>query len=181
MRAFPFGLVFAHDATRAENWSVEHSRLTHRDPIALAACAAMAVGTARVVQGDTPDHVAAAMAEAAARHDTKTSEMIVRAASEARAGIVPEVTLDRLRGWAAHEAIAAGTYVFLRHSDDARAAVLEGANTPGDSDSIATLAGALVGARVGVQGLPADWVRDVERSRVLTGLALAAARTLPPQ
>lgn len=60
-----------------------------------------------------------------------------------------------------------------RHPDDPRAAILEGANTPGDSDSIATLGGALVGARVGLAAIPTDWVRDIERSEVL--LALAAS------
>ena len=84
----------------------------------------------------------------------------------------PPYTLG-LRAWAAHEAIAAGVYLLERHPDDPAAAILEGANTPGDSDSIATLAGALVGARRGLASLPADWVRDVERSDEL--LALAAA------
>jgi len=51
------------------------------------------------------------------------------------------------------------------------AAILEGANTPGDSDSIATLAGALVGARCGINALPSDWVRDVERTAELSALA----------
>jgi ADP-ribosylglycohydrolase len=78
-----------------------------------------------------------------------------------------------LRGsWAAHEAIAAAVYVFARHPDDPRAAILEGANTPGDSDSIATLTGALAGARTGLDALPADWVRDIERSDELLALAL---------
>src|SRR2546421_6900426 len=36
MRAYPFGLLFAADLDKAEHWAVEHSRLTHRDPIALA-------------------------------------------------------------------------------------------------------------------------------------------------
>jgi len=92
---------------------------------------------------------------------------------EALDGVGPEVTLDRNRGWAAHEAIAAAVYVLARHPTDAHAAILEGANTPGDSDSIATLAGSLVGARVGLQGLPAAWVRDVERADALTALARA--------
>jgi ADP-ribosylglycohydrolase len=54
-----------------------------------------------------------------------------------------------LLGWAADEALAAAVYVFLRHPDDLAAALEEACNTPGDSDSIATLAGALVGARTG--------------------------------
>src|SRR5207249_6145442 len=48
MRAYPFGLVFAADLDKAEAWAVEHSKLTHRDPIALAASAALAVGMARI-------------------------------------------------------------------------------------------------------------------------------------
>jgi ADP-ribosylglycohydrolase len=171
MRAYPFGLIFHADLDRAEAWAVEHSRLTHRDPIALAACAAMAVGMAQVIRRASPPGVTAAMIAAAARHDGKTAAMMQRAVDEARAGVGPEVTLDRLRAWAAHEAIAAAVYLWERHPDDARVALLEGANTPGDSDSIATLAGALVGGRVGLAGLPVEWVRDVERSDALLALA----------
>jgi ADP-ribosylglycohydrolase len=173
MRAYPFGLVFANDLERAERWAVAHSQLTHRDPIALAACAAMAVGMALVARGERVREVSSAMVAAACRYSAATATMMAQAVDEARQGIEPEVTLDRLRAWAAHEAIAAAVYIFERHPDDARAAILEGANTPGDSDSIATLAGALVGGRVGVTGLPPEWVRDVERSAELASLALA--------
>lgn len=99
--------------------------------------------------------------------------MIARAAEDASTGVGPDVTLDRLRGWAAHEAIAAATYVLARHPDDPRAAILEAANTPGDSDSIATLVGALVGARRGIEAIPKDWVGEVERSETLVTLARA--------
>lgn len=172
MRAYPFGLLF--DATPAEHWAVEHSKLTHRDPIALAACAAMAAGMAHVMARAAPEVVVTAMVESAARYSRPTSEMIRRAVDEAERGVEPAVTLDRLRAWAAHEAIAAGAYIFRRHPDDAAAAILEGANTPGDSDSIATLAGALVGARCGVDALPQAWIRDLERSDELSELAYAA-------
>ena len=111
------------------------------------------------------------MVQAAGRWCPKTSRMMQQAKGEAASGVLPDVTLDRLRGWAAHEAIAAAVYVFMRHSDDPRAAILEGANTPGDSDSIASIAGALTGARCGLSALPAEWVRDVERSTELLALA----------
>jgi len=114
--------------------------------------------------------VLAAMVEAAGRHDVGTAAMIDEAVADADGGVEPAVTLSRLRGWAAHEAIAAGAYVVARHPADFRAAALEGANTPGDSDSIATLAGALVGARVGLEGLPPPWVAELERSDELAAL-----------
>jgi ADP-ribosylglycohydrolase len=104
--------------------------------------------------------------------------MMKQAVEDATTGVEPDVTLDRLRGWAAHEAIAAALYVFVRHPSEPRAAILEGANTPGDSDSIASIAGALVGARCGLGALPAEWVRDVERSEEL--LALAATTVAGP-
>ncbi len=172
MRAYPFGLVLAHDLERAEAWAVAHSKLTHRDPIALAASAAMAVGVARVMRDEPVERVLSEMVAAACRYSPKTAGMMARAIDEAWSGVGPETTLERLEGWAAHEAIAAAVYLFARHPDDPRAAILEGANTPGDSDSLATLAGALVGARVGIGAFPADWVRDLERADELSSLAL---------
>ena len=176
MRAYPFGLIFVEDLEQAEVWSVAHSKLTHRDPIALAAAAAMAVAVALAVRGEVPAAIEAAMVAAAARQCARTAEMVRQAIEEAHAGVLPDVTLDRLRGWAAHEAIAAAAYVFARHPDDPRAAILEGANTAGDSDSIATLAGALTGARNGASALPQRWCVEVERADVLGALAETAAR-----
>lgn len=171
MRAYPFGLMFAHDLARCEQFAVAHSKLTHRDPIALAASAAMALGTARVLRGDSNRVVLSEMIAAAARYSPRTAQMMAQALDEAQAGIGPEVTLDRLRGWAAHEAIAAAVYIVARYPEDPSAAILEGANTPGDSDSLATLAGALVGARCGIARLPETWVSELERSAELLALA----------
>lgn len=171
MRAYPFGLVFADDLAKAEHWAVAHSKLTHRDPIALAASAAMAVGIALIIQQAQVSNVLDAMVAAAGRYSERTADMMQRAIEEAQTGVGPKVTFSRLQAWAAHEAIAAAVYLLARHLDDPRAAILEGANTPGDSDSIATLAGALIGARMGVDALPSAWVADVERSAELRALA----------
>jgi ADP-ribosylglycohydrolase len=107
MRAYPFGVVFRGDVDKARKWAIEHSKLTHRDPIALAACAAMAVATALVPGGVETNLVLQSMIEAAATQSAGTAEMIERAVAEANAGVPPEVTLERLEAWAAHEAIAA--------------------------------------------------------------------------
>ena len=108
-----------------------------------------------------------------------TGRMMQRAVEAARAGEAPEYVLSRLQGWAAHEAISAALYILVRHPDSPEAAILEGANTPGDSDSIATLAGALVGARCGVSALPAGWVREVEWTDTLQALARAVVTGEP--
>lgn len=171
MRAYPFGLVFADDLEKAETWAVAHSKLTHRDPIALAASAAMAVGIANIIHDREPMFVATEMLAAVCRYSTRTAAMMVEAIHDAETAVEPRQTLQRLQAWAAHEAICAGVYIFLRHPDDPRAAILEGTNTPGDSDSIATIAGALVGARCGVDALPGSWIADLERTDELQELA----------
>lgn len=94
MRAWPFGLVF-HDA--AENLAVAHSRLTHNDPIALAACAAIAVGVSWSMRGALIADLVEQMEHAASHFNATTAAMIQRAADEAFSGVGPEVTLDRLR------------------------------------------------------------------------------------
>lgn len=178
MRVYPFGLLLGDDIEAARKWAVDHSRMTHQAPIALAACGAMATGVALELRGSAHDQVAAAMIEAAATQDRGTAAMMSRAVEDALTGQDPDGVLQRLQGWAAHEAIAAALYVVARHPDDVRAALLEGANAPGDSDSIATLAGALLGARLGLESIPGDWIRDLERSEELLALAKAAAAAI---
>ena len=135
------------------------------------------MGMSEIMRGIPTDRVVMVMIESAARYCATTAALMKQAAEDAKHLAPPSVTLDRLRGWAAHEAIAAAVYVFLRHPGDPRAAILEGANTPGDSDSIATLVGALVGARCGLHALPQAWVNDVERSSDLLTLADRAIAT----
>jgi ADP-ribosylglycohydrolase len=120
-------------------------------------------------------NVLESMVKVAARHSPRTAAMMQEAIDDARAGTKPSLVLKRLEGWAAHEAISAAVFVLARHPFDPRQAILEGANAHGDSDSIATLAGALIGARVGIDALPPEWVRDVERSDELLDLAAKTA------
>ena len=42
---------------------------------------------------------------------------------------------------------------------------------PGDSDSIASMAGALVGARCGAYQIPQEWIDVLEKSNELIDLA----------
>ncbi|MCX6779112.1 MAG: ADP-ribosylglycohydrolase family protein [Candidatus Magasanikbacteria bacterium] len=47
----------------------------------------------------------------------------------------------------------------LRHIDDFRAGVLEAVNAGGDTDSNASVVGAIIGANVGLEGIPPEWLR----------------------
>ena len=172
MRAHPFGLIFAGAIEQAIEWAVEHSKITHGAPMALAACAAMACGVAYALRNEHPKVVAQKMYAAAKKYDALTAQLIERALEYASNTNKPsDEVFKEFQGWAAHEAIAAATYAFLKHPDDLKKAIVLGVNTPGDSDSIASMAGALVGARVGAQQIPHEWLDVLEDSQRLIQLA----------
>jgi ADP-ribosylglycohydrolase len=74
-------------------------------------------------------------------------------------------------GWIAEEALATALLCALRHADDPVGALARGATTAGDSDSIAALAGAFVGAAHGMSAWPAEWSTRVEYADQLRTLA----------
>lgn len=65
-------------------------------------------------------------------------------------------------GWIAEEAFATGLLCFLLFPTDGVAAIRRAAVTSGDSDSIACLAGAFAGARLGIRAWPEEWVQRIE-------------------
>lgn len=163
MHAHPFGLVFHDDPEKAAEFAAQHSLITHGAPLAQASCAAMAIGVAYAYQDKDPEFIVQKMKEAAAAYDQETADKIEKAIEYAHnKKVSSETVFKEFLGWAAHDAIAATVYVFLAFPDDLQKAILFGVNTPGDSDSIASMAGALVGARVGVKQIPQDWIEILE-------------------
>lgn len=185
MRSAPYALRFWQDKATALECATRHSRMTHGHPLALAACAALVAGTWHALRDEPLDAMARHMVEAAAPHDAATARMLEEdladaqavARDPARRAATTGRVLERRRGWAGHEAISAALYCAIAGRDVADVLRL-GANSPGDSDSIACIAGALAGARAGSDALPARWVQAVEHRDTLraTALALLEAR-----
>jgi ADP-ribosylglycohydrolase len=110
-----------------------------------------------------------------------TSDMIRYAYNAARSGKLPQDVLGShnqkqqnyrspkgfLLGWSADEALAAAVYLFVRYSDNPQQAIIEGVNTPGDSDSIASLAGALIGAKTGTIFHDLDTIQLENRNHLI--------------
>lgn len=73
-------------------------------------------------------------------------------------------------GWIAEEALATGLLCFLLFPDEPVTALRRAACTSGDSDSIACLAGAFAGARLGADVWPREWAGRIEYREELLGL-----------
>jgi ADP-ribosylglycohydrolase len=195
MRAYPFGLIFADDPAKARLWAVEHSRLTPSNPIALAACAAYAEGIVWVTHSKEPEFIAQKMIDAAHIYDKNTAtkmKQVQEYAHQAQTLLAKHPTVyqamkypefrayhnkvfSAFEGWAADDAIAGALYIFMLVPHDPMAAIFLGVHTPGDSDSIASMVGALVGAYKGIEFLPHRLVNRVEDATLFRKFAQQVA------
>jgi poly(ADP-ribose) glycohydrolase ARH3 len=83
-----------------------------------------------------------------------------------------EEVIARLgNGIEAYEAVPAAVYAFLRQAGSFAEAVAYAISLGGDTDTIASMAGALAGAHLGEQAIPAAWREQVEGAARLRELA----------
>jgi ADP-ribosylglycohydrolase len=74
-------------------------------------------------------------------------------------------------GWIAEEAFGTALFCFLLSPNDVKAVLKRAVVTGGDSDSIACIAGALVGAYCGIEAFPHKWVESIEYPEELKKMA----------
>jgi ADP-ribosylglycohydrolase len=191
MRAAPFGLYFAGRPQLLLRVAAAQSVLTHRHPTGIASSVAAAAAVSFVVEGGHPGGLIPAVRAAVAGVDEALLIDVGCDPARARATGAREMlaALDHLEGtldeesddvcslagdaWVGEEAVAAALWCVLRARGDFRGAVLRGANSSGDSDSIACIAGAIAGAAAGIAGIDGAWIRGVEQSDFLDRLARA--------
>jgi ADP-ribosylglycohydrolase len=199
MRAYPCGMVFADQPEKAIEYAVTQSRLTHSHPIALAASAGIAAGVAAAIRGETVEVIVSTIIDAAATYDEKTAEKVRKAVALAHDnkplldsyGSALNALLQskqfrnehehifiRFPGWAADDALAGAVYCFCMSPESIINAIHLGVHTSGDSDSIASLAGALVGAHCGIDQIGA-YIPRIEDGEIAMHLAhtIAEVRT----
>jgi ADP-ribosylglycohydrolase len=168
MRVAPIGLYFHRDRARLLAAARASSVLTHRHDAGIEGAAAAALLVALALEHTGPRAMYdAVMAECAPRSaDFATCLAKLPALVDAD----PAVALSSAGlgdSWVAEEAVASALYCFWRSPDDFAQVVLTAANTDGDSDSIACIAGSIAGARVGASGIPERWRKGVERGAEL--------------
>lgn len=73
--------------------------------------------------------------------------------------------------------MAIAVYCALKHPTDFRAAVVAAVNHSGDSDSTGSICGAILGASLGLDAIPAEWQEQVENRDELVRIADALAHS----
>ncbi|MDF1594057.1 MAG: ADP-ribosylglycohydrolase family protein [Desulfobacterales bacterium] len=175
MRVAPIGYVYQHDPDKLKLVVRASGICTHGHRTAIAASIGAAYLVKLALDGTDPGRMIpetlSFTAGISREFDTALSKV-----SECLNWPNEEDALKYLgEGWIGEEAVALALYCFLRHPDDYKVAVLRGANTNGDSDSIACIAGSISGAYNGIDAIPNEWIKRIEKSEFLNDLATRLA------
>jgi ADP-ribosylglycohydrolase len=172
MRAAPVGLIPGlGDPFRT---GCDVAAITHGHPSGYLAAGAFATMIREVAGGASLEEAAREALEELGRWPShqECSEALGAAldcASQGPPG--PEIVESLGGGWVAEEALAISLYCALRGQQDFRKGVLLAVNHSGDSDSTGAITGNLLGALLGTEGIPRDWLQQVELRAVIERVA----------
>ncbi len=171
MRSAPLGLAYRHALDAITGLGSKISLMTHGHPIATAGSVATAFLVAKSLDGtDTAD-----LHDELVRRIRQIDEdfaihmiLIPTAMAEQSSKVAHRILGD---GWAAEEAVAGAIYANVKHPSSFKDIILEAANSGGDTDSKACIAGAIAGARLGREAIPSGWIEGIEDRDLLIELA----------
>jgi ADP-ribosylglycohydrolase len=172
MRVAPVGLAFPAEV--AFRYGVDAAAITHGHATGYLAAGYLAELIARIAGGEDLMNAAAETCNAlGAWPDHAETLHAVQCALEATTRTQePDETIAALGdGWVAEEALAIGLYCAIRFAGDFRRACLAAVNHSGDSDSTGSICGAILGAALGADAIPAAWLERLERRTLLQRLA----------
>jgi ADP-ribosylglycohydrolase len=171
MRVPPVGYLYQEDPDRLRQVASASGILTHGHPAADAASIGMAYLIKLALDGRPVEEwteILLIFTEGV----SEEFDAVIRKVPACLEWEDEEAALRYLgEGWVGEEAVALALYCVLRYPDDYAAAVRRGANSNGDSDSVACLAGALSAARLGPEAIPRRWLERLEDRDEIESLA----------
>ena len=168
MRVAPVALHAAGDLLSAADLARRSAAVTHTHAAAVEGAAAQAVAVALALAGlgDVPidrhgflDSVLGAVTPGATADGLRRVRALLDEEAELRPGVVAR---EVGTGVAASESVPAAVAAFAARPDSFAETVRFAVSLGGDTDTIASMAGAVAGAYHGATGVPRAWIRRVE-------------------
>jgi ADP-ribosylglycohydrolase len=176
MRVAPIGLAAMNDPFRL---GCDAAAITHGHPTGFLAAGAFAEMVFHVARSVALRKAAKLALEELRRHEghEETSRAIEAALALAatRRKPTPELVETLGAGWIAEEALAIGLYCALVARNFSHG-VLLAINHSGDSDSTGSICGNLLGAKLGEEAIPKEWLAVLEAREIIEQIADDLAR-----
>ena len=185
MRAAPVGLLFHNDLDRVAAEARRSAAVTHTHPIGIDGAVLVAVGVALALRSAGASFERLRFFHELSRR-ANTEEFQWQLRTAARQG--PDDSLSFGNSLEAHRSVTTALLCFAHNPDDYAGAVSRAIAMGNDTDTLAAMAGALSGARLGAGVLPEPLLAKLEdgrkgrtyvRSVALSLHELAAAQGCP--
>lgn len=176
MRVATVGYLYQHHEAKLREVADMSGIITHGHPAARAASIAGAYLVKLALDGVHPDQYLQRVLAFTDGISEEFDRALLKVGHVLAWGSQEKALTHIGEGWVGDEAIALALYCVLKFPDDYVAAVRRGANTDGDSDSIACITGGILGARLGLTAIPADWRDRCEKRDYLIDLAARMAK-----
>ena len=176
MRVAPVALFAFRDLDRVARLAQQSAVLTHTHECGVDGAVLQACAVALLLEAEPGRPLyAPALLQQLARHvQTKLFREILESMESLPADLPPPEAALRLgNGIETFRSVPTALYAFLRHPDSFAGAVLYAIRVGGDTDTIASMTGALAGAYLGEEVIPAGWRERVEDAAELRRLARA--------
>jgi ADP-ribosylglycohydrolase len=162
MRVAPIGFLYQHDPERLKEVAAASAMITHRHPTAIASAVGAACAVKFALDGIEMGQLLHEVSVFTQGISDEFSDTLLRV-GHAGGWTDEEAAMRHLgAGWVGDQAVALALYCVLRYPTDFAACIRRGANLTGDSDSVASIAGGILAASLGISALPEAWVARLE-------------------
>jgi len=168
MRVGILGFIYRDDTKKRVEVALASGRITHSHPVAEAASLAGAYAVKLALDGVEPREMFESLLEVTQGISPEFTQALKSSYITAYSDIEDEEGLKKLgQGWYADETFALAYFCILRYPNDYKKAIQTAVNITGDSDSVASVAGGILGARLGVDAVPISWIEALKEKKIL--------------
>jgi ADP-ribosylglycohydrolase len=168
MRVMPIGLIYSFSLDLVEKYAVLSSIVTHKGS-AVSGAVAVAVAVACIFNELEDDRVLKEVVSRTKKYDELVADKVSYAYQISDKDV--DFAVDRLgNSMSVYESVPFAFYCYFSTSSFRECAV-KAVNAGGDADTISAIACGMMGCKVGVDGIPKEWIEKVRDADLLIDLA----------
>ena len=173
MRVGILGFIYRNDPKKLVQAALLSGRITHLHPVSDAASIAGAYAVKLALDGVEPGEMYESLLKITEGYSQEFTDALKKSYDIAHSGIADEDALKELGlGWYADETFSLAYFCILRYPDDYKKAVQTAVNITGDSDSVGSVAGGILGAKLGIEAVPVSWIESLKEKEKLGEIVL---------
>ena len=172
MRVAPVGMLYNYK--EAFDIGCRCAAITHGHPSGYISAGILACIISKIISGaDIEEAIKTALSIA---EKYKGHEECIKAVENAvklsKTFINSKAAIEKIgEGWVGEEALAIAIYCSLKYKNNFQKAVIAAVNHDGDSDSTGAITGNILGAYLGIEKIPINWLQKLELNRVISEMA----------